>query len=282
MKKANIKDADIVEIEDTKKLDVKKLILIVLIGIVSLVGVFFLSTKIRWNAELEDKKFEVLYYNQEEINVEELKGFYDEKIDLKLKDTEAILMYCDSEYGEICVTGDFNNGFENLLRNPGIAINIVILIDLVLLFILIKDNNLGKVKTYVLFSVILLVGLFNIGKVIYEFANYYTFVNDSKNVVDATIIRGLVTENEKEYYPVITYSTNQGDFTTYVDVPLNGKVTDDLPDKNKLTIYYDKVDNSICTSKQSLTKYILPLVVGIMYVVMSVVYLVKIKKNMKI
>ena len=56
--------------------------------------------------------------NKEEIVELNINRYGDEIIEFELKDDLAILMYCESEYGGLCVTGDFNNGFENLLREP--------------------------------------------------------------------------------------------------------------------------------------------------------------------
>lgn len=281
MKKVNVKDVEVTEIEEnTKESNVKKIVLLTILGIVSLVGVFFWSTKVRWDAEIEEYT-EILYYGQEEIKIDSLVDFYGEEVNTEVDEYSAILMYCESEYGGTCVTGDFNNSFENILREPSIVINIVILIDLILIFLLLKDKCFGKVKTYVIFGIILLYGLVNIGTVAYNFSDYYSFVNDSKNVVDGKIVRQLITNNKKEYYPVVEYSTKQGDFVDYILVPLNGEVTDDLPDKGKITIYYDKNDNSVCTTKQSMSQYILPLIVGISYIVVSIIYLVKSKKIVK-
>lgn len=282
MKKVNVKDVDVTEVEeDTKKFDVKKLILLILIVITTLVGIFFWSTKVRWDAEIEEYH-EILYYGQEEVQINELTDFYGEELSTEIKDTEALLMYCSSEYGKNCVTGDFNNSFENLLREPSIAINIVVLIDIVLLIILFKDKYMGNaIKTYIIFGIVLVLGLVNIGKVVYNFADYYAFVNDSKNVIDGEIIGQLVTENTSEYYPVVKYITEQGEFINYVSVSINGQVEEDLPDKNKITIYYDKNDNEVITIKQSLSKYILPVIVGVLYIVVAIAYLVisKRKKN---
>ena len=278
MKKVNIKDVEITDVDEPKKIDFKKIILIILICIVSLVGFFFWSTKVRWDAEISEKENKILYYGQEEVKVDKLDGFYGEKIKLNIKDTEAILMYCTSEYGGECVTGDFNNGFENILRNPTIIINIVILIDLILLLFLLKDKYFGKIKSYIIFGIVLLYGIINIGMVVFEVANYYYFVNDSEYVAKGKIVRQLVTDNTKEYYPVVEYTTEQGDFVTYIEVPVNGQIKDDLKDKRKITIYYDKVDNEIATTKQSLIKYILPLMVGIGYLLIAIIYLIKSSK----
>ena len=177
MKNVNIKDVEVTEIvEDIKKNKIKNIVLLIIIGIVSLIGFFFWATKIRWDAEIEEYT-EILYVGQEEVKVDRLDGFYGEIIEFELKDDLAILMYCESEYGGLCVTGDFNNGFENLWREPSIVINIVILIDLVLLFILLKDKSFGNIKSYVVFSIILLYGFINLSGVIIEVADYYTFVN---------------------------------------------------------------------------------------------------------
>lgn len=281
MKKVNIKDVDVTEVEeDTKKFNVKKLVLLILIVITTLVGIFFWSTKVRWNAEIEEYH-EILYYGQEDVQINELTDFYGEELSREIDDTEAILMYCSSQYGKTCVTGDFNNSFENLLREPSIVINIVVLIDLALLFILFKDKCFGKVKTYIIFGIVLLLGLVNIGKVIYSFADYYVFVNDSENVVTGYVVRQLITENKNEYYPVVEYVTEQGEFTNYILSSYSGEVSNEHTDKNKITIYYDKSDNEVITTKQSLRKYIFPIIVGVLYVIEAIVYLVisKRKKN---
>ncbi len=281
-KEVNVKDVEVsTEIEEVKTKDVKKILLYVLIGIVSLVGFLFWSTEVRWNAELSEHENEILYYSQDEIKIEELTGFYGEEVSTKLKSNEALLVYCDSQYGGSCITGDFNDGVENLLRNPSIVINVVILIDLVLLFILFKDKNLSKVKVYIIFALILVYGLFNLGKVVFDFTDYYAFVNDSENVVKAKLVGQLVTGNNKEYYPVINYTTEQGDFTTYVDVPFNGNAKDDISKSQEITIYYDKKDNSIVTSKQSLKQYIFPIIISLLYVVGAISYLLITKKKMK-
>lgn len=283
MKKVNVKDVDVIDVtEETKKIDIKKIILIVLLVIVSLVGVFFWSTKVRWNAELDEMKYEVLYYGQEDIKVEELTGFYGDKIELDLKESDALLLYCSSEYGDKCVTGYFNDGFENLLRNPSPVINIVIIIDLVLLYLLLKDKKINKIYSYIITSVLIIVGLINVGKVVFDVATYYSFVNDSEYVAEAEIVKGLVTTNKEEYYPVVKYSTEQGDFTKEIMVPVKGKVSEDLADKKKLTVYYDKVDNEVVTTKQSLLKYILPIIIGIIYIIEGILYFVFVKKSLKL
>lgn len=277
MKKVNVKDVDVVENEiTTKKLNIKKMLIIILMVIVTLVGLFFWSTKVRWNAEIEDY-YEVLYYGQESIKIDELTNFYGEQIESSVDSTEALLMYCSSEYGKKCITGDFNDSFENLLRNPSIVINIVILIDLVLLFILFKDKYVSKVCSYILFILVLVLGIFNIGKVVFNFANYYYFVNDTEYVVEGEIIGQLVTNNDSEFYPVVKYTTEQGEFITYIESSLDGQLNSF--NSNKITIYYDKIDNSLCTIKESLIKYLLPLIVGILYIILSIFYFMAIRKN---
>ncbi len=281
MKKVNIKDVDVTEVEEgTKKFSVKKLVLLILVVITTLVGIFFWSTETRWNAEIVDYN-EILYYGQEEIKIDELIGFYGNEVDTNISDTDAILMYCSSQYGGTCVTGDFNNTFENLLRDSSIVINIVILIDLILLLIMFSDKVFSKVKTYVIFGIVLVYGLVNVGFVVYDFADYYSFVNDSKDVVTGYVVRKIVTENKNEYYPVVEYVTEQGEFTNYILSSYSGEVSSEHTDNNKITIYYDKVDNSVCTIKQDLKKYLLPLIVGLCYVILSIVFVVRSNKMVK-
>lgn len=271
MKKVTVKDVEVSEEKDVKKINIKKILLIILLVIVSLVGIFFWSTKIRWDAQIEDYH-EVLYYGQEEVKIESLIGFYDEELEIDIKDDEAILAYCDSEFGGDCVTGDFNNSFENLLREPSIVISIVILIDVILLLILSKDNYYSKVKIYVIFGLILLYGAISLGKVVFEVADYYFLVNDTEFVTTAKVERYLITNNKDEYYPVVRYTSEQGEFVNYIEVPMKES-------KKELTIYYDKVDNSKAISKKSLVEYVLPLIVGILYIVLSIVFLIKKRKE---
>jgi hypothetical protein len=277
MKEINIKDVEVKEVvEESKKFNVKSLVLIILLVVTSLVGVFFLSTKIRWNAEIAEKEFELLYYGQDNIKVEELLGFFGNELDTQLKENEAFLMYCNSEYGGYCVTGDFNNSFENMLRNPGLALNIVILIDLILLFMLLRDKKLG-IKVYIIFGALLFYGIINVGRVIFEVVDYYYLINKSENVVEGNVIAQLFTENKEQFYPVVEYTTEQGDFVNYIKVPMEGQLKDSK--LRKVNVYYDKKDNDLIINKQGLKKQILPLIIGVGYIVLSIVFLVNEKKN---
>ena len=279
MKNVNIKEVEVTEmVEDIKKNKIKNIVLLIIIGVVSLIGFFFWATKIRWDAEIEEYT-EILYVGQEEVKIDRLDGFYGEIIEFELQDNLAILMYCESEYGGLCVTGDFNNKFENLLREPSIVINMVVLVDLVLLFILLKDKSFGNIKSYVVFVIILLYGFINLSAVIIDVADYYTFVNDSKNLANATIIKGISTSNENEFYPVVTYTTKEGEFTNYLSVPVSGTIKDKV--NEEITVYYDAEDHNVITAKKSLLGYIVPTVVSILFILLSIIYLILYKKSIK-
>ncbi len=275
-KKVNIKDVDVQETEKVKnKINFKKILLIILMIIVSLVGIFFWSTKIRWEADIAEH-YEILYYGQEEIEINHIVDFYGEELSNTLDTDEAYLMYCTEEYGDECITADFTNKFDNLLRDPTNIINIVILIDLILLFLILKDKNFGKIKSYIIVVVIMIYGLFRLGVVIFNVADYYFFVNDSRNVTEGIITKGLYTENEKEFYPVVYYRTVDDAFTTYIDNPIKGRIEDKK--EQAITLYYDTKDNSIVTPKRSLLIYILPLIIAGLYITFSLLYLSHCKK----
>lgn len=276
-KEVNIKDVEVTE-ENNKKIDIKKIVIFVLIGIVSLIGIFFWSTNVRWNAEIEDY-YEVLYYNQEDIKIESLKDFYGNDLSTKLSDNQAYLMYCSSQYGDVCVTGDFNNTMENLLRNPSSVLSIVILIDLLLVYLLLRGQELGKIKKIVIFSLMIIYGAINLGTQVYSFVDYYFFVNDSEYVANANVIKGIVTDNKKEYYPVVTYTIGEESYTNYLLVPVSGNVSEDVKNNKKITIYYDKRDNEIITSKKSFVSYILPCLIGTIYIVLGIIGFIRLKKE---
>lgn len=259
------------EVMDIKKVSIKKIILWVLFTIVSVVGLLFLSTEIRWKADIEDRK-EIVYIGQSEIKIDKVVDFYGVEVDTELEDNEALLLYCTSEYGGDCLTGDYNNGLENILRNSNLVVNIVLIIDLLLLFLIFKDKEIKKIFKVIISVLVFCYGVYNLGVQVYYISDYYLFVNDSENVVNATIVRGIITASEKEFNPLVEYETEKGKFLTYLDYPIDGKIDEKV--NEQITIYYDTKDHSIINIKRNVSEYILPIIISLIFMGLGIIYFI--------
>lgn len=265
------KNEDIIVDNEEKKKSFfnKNFVLVILLIVVSLVGIFFASTYIRWNAEISELK-EIIYYGQDDIKITELKDFYGNEMSTEINDYQALRLYCTSEYGNECLTGDYVDTLENLFRSPRVVINIVILIDLIIVYILIKDKKLKKVFIYAVSLLILLYGIYSLGFQIYKLSDYIGSVNDSQNVTQAKIIRGVVTSNEDRFKPIIEYTTEKGTNIIYLDYIVKGNIEDKIDDT--ITVYYKKKDVLDVEVKRSFWGYILPTILSIVTIIMSVIY----------
>lgn len=274
MKDKDNKDELIV---DNKKKFNKNILLIILLVIVSLIGIFFASTYIRWNAEISEL-VEVYYYGQEDIKIVSLKDFYGNDLEVDLKDNEALKLYCSSKYGDECLTGNYTDNLENLFRNPYIVINIVILIDIIIIYFIIRNKEIGNIKVYIISSIILLFGLYSFGFQIYRVADYVLNVNDSDNAIEAEIVKGVIPNNGDKFKPIVSYTTENGDYNVYLDYEIDGLIKDKVGDK--ITIYYSNEDESIIEVKRSFVRFIIPFIVSIGILVMSIFYF-KLKRKDK-
>lgn len=265
------KNEDIIVDNEEKKKSFfnKNFVLVILLIVVSLVGIFFASTYIRWNAEISELN-EIIYYGQDDIKITELKDFYGNEMSTEINDYQALRLYCTSEYGNKCLTGDYVDTLENLFRSPRVVINIVILIDLIIVYILIKDKKLKKVFIYAVSLLILLYGIYSLGFQIYKLSDYIGSVNDSQNVTQAKIIRGVVTSNEDRFKPIIEYTTEKGTNIIYLDYIVKGNIEDKIDDT--ITVYYKKKDVLDVEVKRSFWGYILPTILSIVTIIMSVIY----------
>lgn len=265
------KNEDIIVDNEEKKKSFfnKNFVLTILLIVVSLVGIFFASTYIRWNAEISELN-EIIYYGQDDIKITELKDFYGNEMSTEINDYQALRLYCTSEYGNECLTGDYVDTLENLFRSPRVVINIVILIDLIIVYILIKDKKLKKVSIYVVSLLILLYGIYSLGFQIYKLSDYIGSVNDSQNVTQAKIIKGVVTSNEDRFKPIIEYTTEKGTNIIYLDYIVKGNIEDKIDDT--ITVYYKKKDVLDVEVKRSFWGYILPTILSIVTIIMSVIY----------
>lgn len=274
MKDKDNKDELIV---DNKKKFNKNILLIILLVIVSLIGIFFASTYIRWNAEISEL-VEVYYYGQEDIKIVSLKDFYGNDLEVDLKDNEALKLYCSSKYGDECLTGNYTDNLENLFRNPYIVINIVILIDIIIIYFIIRNKEIGNIKVYIISSIILLFGLYSFGFQIYRVADYVLNVNDSDNAIEAEIVKGVIPNNGDKFKPIVSYTTENGDYNVYLDYEIDGLIKDKVGDK--ITIYYSNENESIIEVKRSFVRFIIPFIVSIGILVMSIFYF-KLKRKDK-
>lgn len=265
------KNEDIIVDNEEKKKSFfnKNFVLVILLIVVSLVGIFFASTYIRWNAEISELN-EIIYYGQDDIKITELKDFYGNEMSTEINDYQALRLYCTSEYGNECLTGDYVDTLENLFRSPRVVINIVILIDLIIVYFLIKDKKLKKVFIYAVSLLILLYGIYSLGFQIYKLSDYIGSVNDSQNVTQAKIIRGVVTSNEDKFKPIIEYTIEKGTNIIYLDYIVKGNIEDKIDDT--ITVYYKKKDVLDVEVKRSFWGYILPTILSIVTIIMSVIY----------
>ena len=265
------KQEEVVEEVEKKKINWKRVIQWFLFVVVSLIGVFFLSTYIRWSAEI-GSKYEVLYTGQEEVKINELKDFLGFDLEAELKENQAMKIYCSSKFGDSCVTADYTSGIENLLRSPRVVVNIVLLVDLIILYIIFKERLTGKIRTYVYGGLVVLLGIYTIGYELFTVADYFYFVNGNKNVADAKVLYELVPNNGKEFRPVIKYEVEDVEYTT--DIDYKAKEVGE-----EITLYYKKKMPDQIDFKRSMVKHILPSIVGIAIIVVGCLYLKLNKKE---
>ncbi len=265
------KQEEVLEEVEKKKINWKRVIQWFLFVVVSLVGVFFLSTYIRWTAEIGSKN-EILYTGQEEVKIKELKDFLGFDLETELKENQAMKVYCSSKFGDSCVTADYTSGIENLLRSPRVVVNIVLLIDLIILYIIFKERLSGKIRAYIYGGLVILLGIYTIGYEIFAVADYYYFVNGNKNVVDAKVVYELVPNNGKEFRPVVKYEVEDTEYVT--DIDYKAKEVGE-----EITLYYKKKMPDKIDFKRSMVKHILPSIVGIAIIVVGFLYLKLNKKE---
>ena len=270
-----MKTEEVIEEVEKSKVSFSKILLGTLFVLFTLIAVFFLATYIRWKAEISNKT-EIVYTGQEEaIKIDKLVDFYGIELDPELKENEAISVYCTSEYGKECIMADYNNVLENNFRNPLLVISIIVLIDLVIVYVLVKGYIGGKKRTYVYGGLIILWGLISICVSVYKIADYVK-LEKTGNEITGQLINYLRSNNKKSYVPYISYSTeNPQNRAEIIDVkffPLNYAIDGSFEEK-EITLYQDKKNKTLVTPKRDMKRYILPISVGVLTVVMGFVYL---------
>lgn len=285
-----MKEEIIEEVIEKKKIKWSKVILGTFFVIFALIGIFFLATYVRWKSEIANKH-EIVYVGQEEVKIDKLLDFYGIELSTDLKEDEAILVYCTSEYGKECVTADYNNWLENNFRNPLLVIVIILVIDLCIGYILIKESITGKKRTYVYGGIILFIGLLYLGVQIFNIADYYKLVKTGKQI-EGKETYYLKTNNKKEYTPVIIYQVenplkkgNEEDeeIPEMIDVqyiPKDFSIKGDFAKRNVL-LYQETREPDVLTPVRNYKKYILPVLTSIFVIVEGFIYLTINKRNKK-
>ncbi len=272
-KEVKIKDVSEEQI-DEKKIKRKKIRLIVLILLVSLVGLLFFSTYVRWKADIEDKN-KLIYYKQDGIKIDSLVDFYGSDVDIDIDDNEAILMYCNKDYGKNCMTADYNNLMENIYRDPVIIINVVIIIDLILFYMLIKDKFMKDYKKVIMGLVILLYGLSLTFVQVYKIADYYIFANNNFKTT-ATIYKKVLTSNEKSFFPIVKYEIDGKEYINYLDTKIKGNIEDKVGEE--IEIHYYKKDKNEIVNKKNVLWRIAPALLGTVICLESIWFFPKMRK----
>lgn len=272
MKKEDIEV--VVEEENKNKISFIKVFLYTLFIMFTLVGVFFMATYIRWNAEISGKH-EIIYYGQEEVKVDKLYDFYGVEVSPELKEDEAIHIYCTSEYGKECIISDDLNVLENNFKSPLLVISMISFIDLIIVYILVKERLNGKKRSYVYGALIILWGLFNICVSVYQIADYYNLYKKGE-VITGSKIAYVRTDSKKRYIPLVSYvvKNTQTEEEKEMKVLLENYSIKGTFNKEDITLYKSRVKNSnIVTPKRDMKRFITPITTGLLIVVIGFVYL---------
>ena len=257
---SEVKEAKIEEVEvqeEKKKINIKRIILYFLLVFVSLFGIFFWSTSVRWKDEISDK-YELVYFNQKDIKIDNIEDFFGGEMSTSVGDDDAYLMYCSSEHGGDCVTGDFNSGLENNLRHPLLVVSICILIDLILVLILLKDKKLNKLLTYIITFVICLYGLVTACSQVFSISSYVMQSKGSESL-EAIIYKTTYTESDKSFRPIMKYNIGSEEKYSYLDSKFRGSIRDHIGEK--INVYYK---DDVITYKKSIVGNVVTLVVSIL------------------
>lgn len=269
-KEDKVKEETVGEVSSEKKsFPWKQVGLIVIAVIVTLVGVFFASTSIRWKSEIADLK-EVLYYGQEEIKIQHLQDFYGNAMDFEVDENHALKLYCTNAYGNDCITGDYVQPLENLFREPMVVVRIVVIVDLFILYLFLKDKDIGNIKVYLLSTLILLYGIYGVGSQIYHVADYLMRVYHLPVVLQGEIVKGIVTSSDQKFKPVIKYTIDEETYISYLDYEVDGTIEEKK--NSEITLYYHKKSENPIEVKRSLLSYLVPSIVSIMTIVMSIFF----------
>lgn len=271
MKKEKVKKEKVELTPEEKKEKIRKIKLISLFILVSIIGSLFLATYLRWNADIEDKH-RIIYYGQDDYNIKSLKDYYGADVSTDIGENEAIIMYCTKEYGQDCITADYNDWFENFLRDPVIIVHIAIILDLLIFYQLIKGKYMKDIKKLVMGIVIILYGCTLSFLQIYTIADYYIFANN-KYKTTATIYKKVITDNKKSFHPIVKYEIYDEEYISYLDTAIKGDIEDKVGEE--IDIHYYRKDKNNIVNKRFVLWRIIPFALGIVIIVEGTWYLPK-------
>jgi len=231
------------------------------------IAIFFIATHLRWERDIA-KTHEVILTDNEKITERmSILNFYGEELtDFKLEDDEAAILYCNKKETKCYVT-DTTDFTENLLRNPGNIINILLFGEIILFYMLLYGKGYSKIVRYIVRGVLILYGMFLVGQQIYNVTNYYFLIN-SNETVNGTIIKKLQNSGDDKIYPVISYTIYDQDYLLVSDVKTEQKMGDEI------TVYIKKRRLEVADIKRNPFK-ILDIMVAIIILIegfMSIKY----------
>ncbi len=224
------------------KISKRSIIYIIVMVLIGLCITFTLSTYLRWNNDIDGKKEVLLisvddkvgYYGDknEFIEVTKLKDFYDVEEELSIRDNEAIVAYCGTKKSlrNECISINPSDSLENTMRNPFNITNILVIIELLLLFVLlISLPSVKKIVVKLIGVVILLYGLFLVGFEVYNISSYYYLIKND-NLIDGVIVKEIKDSNANGHIlPVVEYEINGEKKLYYSLNKTNKKIGDVIP-----------------------------------------------------
>lgn len=266
-----------------KKIDFKKIIIIVLMAVIGLILLIFVSTYFRWQNDISSlykvygyqSESKILYeYKNVVYEVENIKDFYGEEVkDLSLKENEYVELYCDKSN---CTYIDKKDSSIMTYLNPGIVILALGIFILVLFFIFEKLYITKTIIKIISLSMVVVMTVVMFFVFVVNFADYYGLVNNSTYLVKGNVIGGIYT-SDKTYNEVLKYEIR--DNTYYILGDKNDNSINDVLNQER-NIYYNRKDYNDATVKR-LPINILFLVSFVLLLVMSILYGTLLKREKK-
>lgn len=266
-----------------KKIDFKKIIIIVLMAVIGLILLIFVSTNFRWQNDIfslykvygYQSESKILYeYKNVVYEVENIKDFYGEEVkELSLKENEYVELYCDKSN---CTYIDKKDCSIMTYLNPGIVILALGIFILVLFFIFEKLYITKTIIKIISLSMVVVMTIVMFFVFVVNFADYYGLVNNSIYLVKGNVIGGIYT-SDKTYNEVLKYEIR--DNTYYILGDKNDNSINEVLNQER-NIYYNRKDYNDATVKR-LPINILYLVSFVLLLVMSILYGTLLKREKK-
>ena len=265
------------------KISKRSIIYIIVMVLIGLCITFTLSTYLRWNNDIGGKKEVLLisvddkvgYYGDKDVFIEvtKIKDFYDVDEELSIRDNEAIVAYCGTKKSlrNDCISINPSDGLENVMRSPFNITNILVIIELLLLFVLlISLPSVKRIVVKLIGIVIILYGLFLVGFEVYNISSYYYLINTNKSALEGTIVKEIKDSNANGHIlPVIEYEIN-GEKKLYYSFNKTDSTVGD-----KVSLFYMK--GEVLERRNPIKVF--ELVLGVVILVIGIMYLVILPKK---